>query len=86
MNISLANRVALVTGGTRGIGHAIAQSLAAAGAKVAICGRDGAKAEAVAAGAWEAPPRDMPATWPIRDKSRSWSKAPSRTWGRSTSW
>src|SRR5690242_13882607 len=42
--------VVLVTGGTRGIGHAIAKALAGAGAKVAICGRDGAKAEAAAAG------------------------------------
>ena len=43
-------RVVLVTGGTRGIGHAIAKALVAAGAKVAICGRDGAKAAAAAAG------------------------------------
>ncbi len=46
----ISGKVVLVTGGTRGIGHAIAKALVAAGAKVAICGRDGAKAEAAAAG------------------------------------
>ena len=50
MNADLSTRVALVTGGSRGIGLAIARGLAGAGAKVAICGRDGAKAEAAAAG------------------------------------
>jgi NAD(P)-dependent dehydrogenase (short-subunit alcohol dehydrogenase family) len=35
----LENRFAVVTGGTRGIGLAIAQALADAGASVAICGR-----------------------------------------------
>jgi len=48
MKIDLAGKVSVVTGGSRGIGHAIAQALAAAGARVAILGRDGAKAQAAA--------------------------------------
>ena len=47
--IDLAGKVAVVTGSTRGIGLAIARSLHAAGAKVAITGRDASKAEEVAA-------------------------------------
>ena len=42
-----AGRVAIVTGGTRGLGRQIAARLAAAGAAVAICGRN--------------PPDDLPA-------------------------
>jgi len=49
MQIDLAGKNALVTGSTRGIGHAIAQTLTAAGARVAIVGRDKAKAGDVAA-------------------------------------
>jgi 3-oxoacyl-[acyl-carrier protein] reductase len=48
MQIDLTDRVALVTGSTRGIGREIASTLAASGAKVAVVGRDKAKADAVA--------------------------------------
>ena len=48
MKIDLSGRTALVTGGSRGIGLAIAQALYAAGAKVGIMARDGARAQAAA--------------------------------------
>jgi 3-oxoacyl-[acyl-carrier protein] reductase len=47
--VELTGRVAVVTGGTRGIGLAIARTLHAAGATVAITGREAPRAQAVAA-------------------------------------
>jgi 3-oxoacyl-[acyl-carrier protein] reductase len=47
--IDLSGQTAFVTGSTRGIGLAIARALQAAGARVAIVGRDLGRAEAVAA-------------------------------------
>ncbi len=47
--IDLTGKVAFVTGSTRGIGLAIARAMHAAGAKVAIVGRDAGRARAVAA-------------------------------------
>jgi 3-oxoacyl-[acyl-carrier protein] reductase len=50
MDLGLKGKKAIITGATRGIGRAIAETLAAEGADIAICARNGEQvAEAVAA-------------------------------------
>ncbi len=48
LSIDLTGKKALITGSTRGIGRAIAEYLASAGASVVITGRDRAKAQEIA--------------------------------------
>ena len=49
MDLGLSGKVALITGGTSGIGLATAQKLAAEGCMIAICGRDKGRLDAAVA-------------------------------------
>jgi len=48
LNLGLQDRVAAITGGSRGLGYAVAQSLLAEGCRVAICARDQAQLDTAA--------------------------------------
>lgn len=83
MDLGLAGKVAAVTGASRGLGFAIARSLAAEGAKVAICARNGGAldtaAETLRATGAEVLP--VPADVAEEDGARTFVEAATRRYG-----
>ncbi|SNQ46858.1 conserved hypothetical protein [Frankia canadensis] len=67
MDLHLAGRVVLVTGGSDGLGAALVRTLAAEGARVAFCGRDEARLLAVAEQAAQGPGEVLPIVADVRD-------------------
>ena len=64
MDLGLHGRRALITGGSRGIGFAVAEALAAEGAAVGLVARDAA---GLAAAAERLGPRDVPVATAVAD-------------------
>ncbi len=70
LSFSLADRVAFVPGGYGDIGRAVAWQLAQAGAAVTVAGRDGAKAESLAAELVRAGHRALGLTMDMKDTAQ----------------
>jgi 3-oxoacyl-[acyl-carrier protein] reductase len=85
MDLGLAGKVALVGGGSSGIGLATARELAAEGAAVAICGRDPARLEAARdeLAGLAGPDRVLATALDLRDggAARDWVERTAATWG-----
>jgi NAD(P)-dependent dehydrogenase (short-subunit alcohol dehydrogenase family) len=67
MDLRLAGRVVLVTGGSDGLGAALVRTLAAEGARVAFCGRDEARLRAVAEQSADGAGEVLPVVADVRD-------------------
>ena len=78
MDLGLQGRVAAITGGTRGIGLAIADLLSEEGAHVAVCARSEASLEAVQNKGWLTIAADMTR----ETDAQRFLDATTRKWGR----
>ena len=63
MDLGLAGSKAVVTGGSKGMGLAIAQTLAAEGASVAVMARTRIESTSPPTGPIEVPPTSTPRSW-----------------------
>ncbi len=68
MDLGLKDKIAVVTGGTSGIGLETARLLLAEGARVAICGRDDGRLESAARQLCAQPQRLLAMTCDVRDE------------------
>ena len=78
MELGLKGRVAVITGGTRGIGLAIAAELAAEGAHIAVCARSESSLEVAHSKGWLAVKADMT----LEEDARRFVEATNSKWGR----
>ncbi|MFE7378820.1 SDR family oxidoreductase [Streptomyces zhihengii] len=67
MDLGLAGRTVVVTGGSSGVGLATVRALLDEGARVATCGRDAGRLEKAAAGLGAGPDRLLTAVCDVRD-------------------